>query len=54
MEQWEQDIRTFIIDLSTIKNRAAKLHMWPTFYLIDDALNRAGWEFAEKLEKERN
>lgn len=53
MKKWEQDIRGLIIDLSVIKNRAMELKMYTTYHLLDDALNRAGWELAEKLDEDK-
>jgi hypothetical protein len=52
-KEQEKDIREFIVELSTLKNRAAELEMWRTFHELDETLNQAGWELARLLGEER-
>lgn len=50
----EQEIRDLIIQITLLKHKAINLKMLKTFYALDEAMNTAGWELANKLNKERD
>jgi hypothetical protein len=50
----EQEIRDLIVQITLLKHKAINLKMMKTFYSLDDSMNAAGWELADKLTKEKS
>ena len=41
------DERAVVVDLVKLKDRAARLGLWKTFHLLDEASKAIGWEIAK-------
>lgn len=53
IKKLNKEAREHICQLSYLKMNFADLEMYKTFHKLDEALNQAGWELAEKLEEKR-